>query len=295
MKRIKILFTLSVAILSLISVNSNAQGFYIEAGSGYGWKAASQSIGDNYSFTNSGSTFSSSDQNVKGSFGAGWNFGGAFGYMFSEHIGAELGISYLSGSNIQLTNNTNDVGNYSTSRTITISGSMLRLNPTIKIGGEPGRITPYIKVGLVIGISPSITITNDSTYSYSTFYPTVTTIDTVVAQTNKLSGGTSFGFSVALGADVRLNNLISLYGEIGMIGQTYAPTSGTLTSYTKDGADQLSTMTTSQKQITYVDSYTTSSSAPTNAALPSQQLKVYEPFSSWGINIGVHLTFGGNK
>src|ERR1035438_7821011 len=111
MKNIKILFiVLAAIVLSSITVNSNAQGFYIDAGLGYGFNAVSQSIGDSYSSTNSGSTFSSTDQNVKGSFGAGLNFGAAFGYMISEHIGAELGISYLSGSTIQITNTSNDVG-----------------------------------------------------------------------------------------------------------------------------------------------------------------------------------------
>jgi outer membrane protein with beta-barrel domain len=294
MNLIKILFVSTMTIvLSSISINSNAQNFYLGLGLGIGLNASSQTIGDDYTSTSTGSSLTTTDQNVKGSFGAGMNYGGMVGYKISEHVSAELGVSYLSGSAIQITSNTTDVGNYSVSSTRNMTGSMLRIIPSVKISGKQNIFTPYIRMGLVIGLSPSVTITNDSTDSYTNIFQTPPTTDTVISQTTKLSGGISIGFMGALGLNYKLSNVISIYAEVEMIGQTYAPTTGEMTVNTKDGVDQLSGMTTSQKQTNYVDSYSTTI---INNSIPSTQLKFYEPFSSWGFHLGIQFTFmGGSK
>jgi hypothetical protein len=282
---------ITVIMLSLVSKNSTAQNFYITAGLGYGFMAASQSLGDNYSYTSSGNTISESDQSVKGSFGSGLNFGGALGYMFGEHLGAEIGVSYLSGSTISSTSNTNFVTVSTTSISYSSSATMLRIIPSLKICGEPAKITPYIRVGLVLGISPTITTNSNETDTYTTGFGTTT--DTTIAITNKFTGGISIGFSVALGADLKLSDKVSIFGEIGMIAQTWAPTQSNYSTWTKNGVDQLASMTTSQKQTDYLDNYSTTSTVPTNTGLPSQALKQYAPFSSWGFNVGLHFNFGG--
>jgi hypothetical protein len=291
MKNLKVITIAITAIfLFLVSTNSQGQNFYITIGIGYGLNAASQSIDSIYSGTNSGTTSSSSSQNVKGSYGAGLNFGGAVGYMFSEHFGAEIGVSYLSGASITSSTNTNLVSVQTDAVNNNTKGTMLRIIPALKICGESHKITPYARIGLVLGVSPTITTTiTDITTTTNYPYPTIT--DTL-NQTNKFSGGVSIGFSVAVGADIKLSKTISIYGEVGMIAQTWAPTQSAYTTWTINGVDQLSTMATNLKQFNYVSSYTTTSSVPPNTALPGQLLQQYSPFSSWGFNVGLHFNFG---
>src|ERR1017187_10309842 len=243
MKNLKaITIAIAVAFLSLVSTNSNAQNFYISAGIGYGFQAASQALGTNYSSTTSGNTFSESNANVTGSFGKGVNFGGAIGYMFSEHFGGEIGISYLSGSKISSTNNANQVSVESVAITNDASATMLRVIPALKIVGEAGKITPYARIGLVLGVSPTITANYNETDIYTSLFP-IGTYDSTYSSTNKFTGGISIGFSVALGADLKLSNKVSIYGEVGMIAQTWAPTSSNYTSYFDNNIDQLPLMT----------------------------------------------------
>ena len=168
---------------------------------------------------------------------------------------------------------------------------MIRIIPAIKIQGGDGNIIPYMKLGFVIGLNPSIEITANSN-EHEVNQSIVS--DTVLTKTIKLSKGYSLGFMAALGADFKLNDALSIYGEVGIIGQSYAPTHGEITSSTKNGIDVLGKMTTNQKEVEFVDKYSHSSStgSSTNQGVPDQTLKTYLPFSSWGLNIGVHYIFG---
>src|SRR5688500_7619 len=84
---------------------AHAKSYKISAGYGFPW--ISQQIGTNTS-TVSTTTLDAetnaelqrttyTSQNVKGSFGAGWNIGGAYVYEFSKNINLELGLSYVVG------------------------------------------------------------------------------------------------------------------------------------------------------------------------------------------------------
>lgn len=279
---------MAAIVLSSVSLNSNAQGFYINAGLGYGFNAASQVIGTNYTKTTDGSgNTTTTTTNVKGSYAAGLNFGAIFGYMFNEHISGEIGINYLSGSTTTTTNSHTDSAS-SDVFTMGTKATMLRIIPAIKISGEPGTVTPYLKAGLVLGLSGKITNTVNGTST------TLGTSD-VYAGTEEYTGGTSIGFMGAVGIDYKLSDMFSIYGEIGMIGATWAPTVMNVTAYTINGVDQLAQNNTSEKQTTFSSSTTTSSNVNPSPGSPTQSLQSFEPFSSWGINIGVHLTFVGKK
>src|SRR5687767_7828531 len=84
-----------------------AQGQSFKFSVGYGIPWMSKSIG-----TNSSTTYTTTlnpatgaeipratntSELVKGSYGAGWNASGAFGYKLSENIGLELGLTYSAG------------------------------------------------------------------------------------------------------------------------------------------------------------------------------------------------------
>jgi len=76
-----------------------------------------------------------------------------------------------------------------------------------------------------------------------------------------------------------------------MINLSYAPTKGEYTKYSIDGADQLPSMTTSQKEEEYVDSIDRTSSDTPSDSTPSQYLKTPYSFGSLGLKFGLRFQF----
>jgi len=231
---------------------------------------------------------------VYGSYGQGLSFGPGLGYQFSKHLSAEIDGSYLIGEWI---NNSNFENSAFQSTTIykqlnySNRSMMLRLIPSIKISAFPDDFTPYMKAGIVFGLLPSISGSSVEDDHYAnTLPPNPTSSDTSFGKSYKYSGGTSIGGMAAIGVDIQCADWFYLYAEFVVIEQTWAPSQLVYSAWTKDGTDQLPNLTTSQKQTNYVNSYTTTSTI--NTSVPSEALKAYQPFGSWGINIGVRFYFG---
>ena len=301
----------AVIITALFTANVHSQRMYFNAGGGYGLSAAPTNIYlffDNmlnydYSSTNTttydGTTWSYSyahtNKRIKGngSFGKGIQAGGTFGYMFTEHIGAELGIGNLLGAGItsknnytseyiDLTNSANNTTNTSSSEE-TATGKMLRFIPALKITAGNGKAKPYMRTGLVIGVGAKV---------IDAIKPISPPTGGAFAVEAEYSGGIALGFSGGLGVDFKLSSHFGIFAEGGIITQRWAPKKAELTKYTIDGIDYLPTLTTDEKETEFVDSYTSGSY---NSSLPTKQLKIFLPFSSAGINVGVHFSFGGKK
>ena len=107
----------------------------------------------------------------------------------------------------------------------------------------------------------------------------------------KYNGGMAFGISSALGLMYHISDLISVYGELDLVGMSYAPIKGVMTEYTVNGADKLPNLTTDDKEIDFVDDITYDYNNPPSSAEPSKELKFYFPYSSIGLNIGVRFSF----
>ncbi len=261
---------LMVFVISLFTNNLFAQGAYVNINTGYGLSMSTQNLYyfDFYNYT-SGSNSSTYEQ-VNVSLGKGLNLGGAFGYLFNENIGVELGISYLLGGK------SNAKDKYSDGSTdYTLSSRMLRVNPSLVIASGFENINPYAKFGLIIG-SGSIMyeyIDNDEG-----------DIDVLKM---KLNGGIALGLSSGIGAMFHLSDNMSFFGELNMVNLSYAPTKGKVTEATSNGADELPDMTTREKEIEFVDSYTDNS----HDSQPRKELKQKLPFGSFGVNIGLRISF----
>ncbi len=287
----------------MMAFSSFGQGFYINVGAGYGFSNAAGSIGSDYTHSETGLTPRNTGESytlVKGSFGAGLNLGLSAGYAFNEHVSAELGFSMLMGSSYDVTStftysfDTTMVGAFSHHESsvdkTTYKGSMIRITPSIKItgGDADASIRPYARIGIVLGLSGKVTATSTGNSSFS---ETLMTSETHVSEgTEEYTGGMATGLSGSLGVLYKLSETMALYGEINMVGQSWAPTTGTITKSTYDGVDELATMKTNQKSFTYSDTYSVPTSI--NEGSPSPGLKTYVPFSSFGIAIGLHMSFG---
>jgi len=256
-----------------------AQGAYFTLGTGYNLPASTQTL-DAMSFSNETITDNTTTykQNYV-SLGKGLSAGGAFGYMFNENIGAELGISYLMGSTWEcVTAYSSSTSGGTAKFTDQVSSKMTRINPQIVMSMEANKITPYVKVGLLLGMG-SMSVTSNSEY-----------IDGKIEQTLLLNGGIAAGFTTIIGASYALNDKISLFGDLNLVNMSYSPTKGTITKYTEDGVDLLPSFDPIDKEIQFVDSYVEDDNIQPSITEPAKALKIKFPFSSAGIHIGLKYT-----
>lgn len=260
-------------VLAAFITGANAQGLYVNAGAGYGFCLAGDNMGTNVS--------DNSVEIVRSSFGRGFNTGAGVGYMFNRHIGAEVNFNYLFGARTVITDNSS---NSNADDVQTFRGNMLRIIPGVKVTyGDAVR--PYARVGLVLGVANQMIETNEEN-SGAPVFPVKTEV------TEVYSGGLALGFAGAFGVDFMITDMIGIYAELGGIAQSYSPTRSRITQYEVNGADQLPGMTTIDKETEYSADYNPNE-VNNNAAEPRQQLKFYSPFSSIGLNAGVHIAFGG--
>lgn len=256
----------------------SAQGTYVNIGLGYGMNSASASRGYNQTTT---SSISSTNTEVHGSYGKGFNFGATFGYMFSKNVGAELGINYLIGRPTKITY-TDNINSPADLQTDEFKVNMLRIIPSVVIAVGEGKMQPYAKIGLALGVMGKGTNNNTGKYGTNTS-----------ENTWEYNGGTAIGFASALGLKIGGGNM-AFFGEIAMINQSWAPAKKIQTKSTNNGVDQLAYMTINQKETDYVESYTYTNPnvSPPDQNSPQQSSKLYLPMSSFGINVGLRIAFG---
>ena len=251
--------------------NQSNQRAFILLNCGYALSMGAQNI-SYYSFYNEtvGSSSYSSEQ-VNVSLAKGLSLGGALGYMFNDHFGAELCISYLNGSKSTAT-----AKDLLTNRTIdkSLSANMFRINPTIIISSGKSRFSPYAKFALVIG-SGSVIYEIDNNKAGDVYNTKL-----------KLNGGIAFGLNSGIGANFKIGPNTSLFSEIDMYNMSYSPKKGEYIEATHNGVD----ITSSQYEIKFVDSYNINSNSPTDSA-PKKELKQKLPFGSVGASLGLKINF----
>jgi hypothetical protein len=207
--------------------------------------------------------------------------------MFNEHIGAELGLSYLmGGKSYSKISETRIYPNYPSeyyNQESTISSKMFRMIPTLVIEAGGEKINPYAKFGLVVGFGSVLCESNYNSYDEWDGLETT-------SQKIQLSGGSALGLTSSIGAMYNLSEKMSLFGELNMINMSYSPTKGELTEYKENGVDKLSSMSISEKEVEYADSYDRYYFF-NDSSKPSQVLKQSLPFGSFGINVGMRASF----
>lgn len=272
MKNFKLFCFIFVFTFSLCGNNIFGQGAYVNINAGYGANMGSQTLDGFNNYTSTAN--STTREQVYLSLGNGLNFGGAFGYMFNENIGAELGLSFLLGGKSTATDDYEDgTTDYN------FSSNMLRINPSLVLSSGLNGVNPYAKFGLVMG-------TGSVNFEYED------NDDGDIYKGNlKMDGGLAIGLNAAIGANFTLSDKMSFFGEINMINMSYAPRKGEFIEVTYNGADELLGMTTSEKEIDFVDSYTYSDNNPPPDSEPSKELKQKLPFGSFGLNFGLRISF----
>lgn len=283
-----LLILVGMAFLSSV----NAQSFKFSVGYGLPW--LSQQIG-----TNSSSTYSTAldpetgmevprvtnaSKSIKGSYGAGLNVSGAFGYTLSENIGLELGISYSAGKEYRVTSNYTDtrldVFKSSTYESETSKARAVLFTPMLKFITHKRNLTPYFLIGPVFG-----KINFNRAMVRSTEENDFTTTE---VRNTKYKGGISVGLRGAVGASVVLNRKFSFFSEIMFTGMNYYPKKSEIVRYTINGEDRITSLTENSRKTIYVKSVDNDSdNASDYVNTPGKAVRSSLSMSSVGVNIGL--------
>jgi hypothetical protein len=164
------------------------------------------------------------------------NFQGTFGDMFNEHVGAELRINYLLGGKSKAKDEFPGG-----SAEYKLFARMLRFLPAVVIAAGGDGINPYAKFGAVVSTGSVKWEMEDNEDG-----------DVTILKA-KYTGRMALGFMGAVGANFPLSDNLSVFAEVNTINQSYSPKKGELKEATFNGEDKLPDMTTSQKEVEYVD------------------------------------------
>lgn len=276
---------LAMLLVFLYHQPLQAQQLYFDLATGYSLPAAPNLLSaTDYNSTADGVNTAKRIRGT-GSFGKGVPITASVGYNFNEHLSAELGLGYLVGATIRYREVETHAA-YSYKSETTIAGSMFRLSPCLKLTTGTTMLRPYMRMGVVIGAGARLKETFNSTEI------TDANNDERVRE-SVFKGGLSLGFTGALGIHYKLDERWSFFAEANLIAQSWAPKKSTLTKAEENGKDVLPTLSTRDKEMEFVNQYT--ETVTPNENEPQQMLKIYFPFSSAGVQVGLHLLLGNSR
>ena len=171
-------------------------------------------------------------------------------------------------------------------------------NVQVQINTEAPGYSPFeveqrvtIPIELLISGLPSLDYTRSlSRYGLSQLTVVFKDGTNIYSKTLVLDGGMPIGFRASIGTLYKLNEKLSLFGEINLVSLEYAPNKGSITDSTKNGTSNLSTLTVKDKEIEFVDNFV-DTSAPSNPNVSSKYPIIAFSFSSIGLNLGLQYQF----
>jgi len=262
---------LLLVVALFIATTMSAQ-FYAGLGLGYGMGASKRANGTKVDGT--------VETNIYGSYGQGFNTTLKLGFMFNDNMGVEMGVSYIFGAS----QTKDDHQDYLE----TAKSNGLRLMPQLVYRLDNGF---YGRFGVIIPVMGKTVITaKDDKLQVA---PGVFMVKETEMETH---GSFSIGFAGAIGYNFALNDNMNLYGELEYIGLSIKSGSAEFTKYEVGGKDQLPNMTTGQKEYTFLDevdhsSDNTFSNPKYDPKQATVMLRQKAPFSSFGLNVGITMTF----
>lgn len=128
------------------------------------------------------------------------------------------------------------------------------------------------------------------------FYNGITTWDMALEKKNAFG----VGFTGSAGTNYAFSSLFAAFAELYYRGLSITWKAGEVKDYIEviDNGYTSTTFTQEdlnviEKEIEYVDEITEEDNLNMNQ--PRKKLKDYDPFSSWGIRVGLKMMFGGTK
>jgi hypothetical protein len=308
--------------LGLWHINCRAQGFIVKWSGGYAWSGnpKSENISClNTDFKNPGAdafvnmaNSSDADGSYKAihtSYGQGFNFNFRLGYMINPYIGIDLGVSYLKSASISCSQvhylyiDSSGVsiptGGYmncaisSTAQNISLSPAIVAAFAKPKM-----KFYPYLRAGLVLPVWTQIQQTIGIDLLGVTALPALSQAPYFLGQrtdaTIQTQGKFALGFCASIGAIYRPLPYFGIFIEVNGEYLNLKASSSTITQWTADGYDLLSTRGPYRTQFNYVGSLSSSSNnaqknSNYNPNNPKEDISPQFPFSNVGFNIGLQL------
>jgi hypothetical protein len=252
----------------LIYSNLSSQGnLYIGAQAGFHFQTNPSPV--EFLYNNNNGVFSSNSF----SLGGGFRGGILMGFLLSDYIGIELGISYQNGNKVNFIKNENGaLNNYS------LANNSIKFTPAILINPGLEFINPYGKFGFNIASNETIlTINNQSNRN-------------IIINEFKLTGGLSFGFYAAAGVSIPLSENINLFTELDFNLQSFSPSIGKLNASSIDGnAVNVSILPDNERYIYFVEQIDTN--IPVDPNKPKELIKTNFSINSVGLSLGTRIFF----
>jgi opacity protein-like surface antigen len=269
-------FVLSIATMLTVS-GAIAQGGYASLHVGYAGGTSSELLGSNFEQT---SLTSYTETGIYGTYGSGIPIGLNFGYMFTQHLGFELGFNYFMGSQVTSDIQKSFVGD---DVTTTSKGYQIRVLPQLVIStGSENKLNMYSKFGLILPVAGQTTFKKEG--------QVFTGLGTapILVEGNS-TGKFSLGYTGALGVTFNLSDKLSLFGELQFINLRIFSATQTITKYEVGGSDIMSTKDKEDLETEFVTSLDEKSNADSNT--PRQELGSSTNYNSLGLNVGVKFNF----
>jgi hypothetical protein len=262
--------------LLFIGLSCHAQKFYIRGGLGVA-VSTSASYTPDYNFVNNSYTVSLKKQGL----GTGLPVVLAAGYKLNEHFGFELGVDYFYG--FPLKQHMDQAYTYYSTNDSKWRGQMLSIVPAFVLSLPLKKVNPYARLGLKLGVMNSVVYEDHQAFSTSV----KATAFTDIQSKSKEFGGIAIGAQGAVGTDLVLSSLISLFVEIQVDGISYSPTHGKNTEYIQDGVDVMSSRPVKQKEWEYKKEIAYPNTIPDDQ--PNQLMKKNYYFGNVGMLVGVKI------
>lgn len=217
------------------------------------------------------------NENVYYSGGAGLHMGLGILLPLNRNLGVELGGGMVMGSEKYLVS----MNDASTTNSVRWSAdsSYIPIELTVKLSTEIGRFVPYVGFGPTLAAGGK-TVVNGS-YRDST--------DNLTEMTWEYTYKTTLGINAQLGADFKITDSISFFGGLVLRSLSLKLEKGKKTKHTLNGADQMGSQTTSQKEVEFVENYVQPTTVNPNEAAKANTFPM--PFHSLSFNAGIALSF----
>lgn len=288
MKRTALFSFLSLFLLAGFGLKAQT-GPYARLGVGYSMGTTGEVLGTKYVEDANGNF---TESNIYGTYGNGANFRLNVGYNLSQNFGFDLGIDYLLGSKVT-DDEYSDPSQMETSETYT---RQFRLAPSFIVrASNEGMVQPYGGLGLLIPVTG--TTTNEVSGSY-------TGISGNYTQKTEATGQFSLGYEAFAGAYFKVpNDKVRIFAELRYSGLRIKGKEAEIvevmdldpTGASTSIVDYIELGYIQNTKYEFVDEVNQDTNANNNAGDPIETLGATTNFSSFTIQVGVAMSFGGDE
>lgn len=277
-----IAIAIGTGLAGLISNTTFAQKAYIKVGGNYNFGIGASMVQAKVTGTqykNGSATLNFEQVNIN--YGEGLVLNAAAGYYFTKHLGIEMGVGYLKGKTTKIENRI-----YRAQYAITeamdyeTSAPLIFLQPSFILTSGTKTFRPYAKLGCIFSYGEITEKQKNTLWTQTQDYK------------SKYSGGQGFGLQGGAGVDIKANEQVTFYLESVYNNLNYAPEKWELLTANENGESKLNKIPPAEREIIFSEDFTVNYDENGKPVYTSpQDLQRYFSLSSWGLGLGMKVTF----